>query len=437
LISFDVVIIGGGLSGSSAALNLSKKGYSVLIIEKEKLQDCKPCAGGMASSMQRFLPLNIEDCIESKIKNVEFRWKAADNVIADLTGESPFWIVKREKLDQLLLDESLSNGAQIIRTSLIEKIIKKNDKWEITCNNKIKYFSEYLVIADGSQSKWASFFNLGPRKPKFANTISLRLKGLGEIPRDAVRFEFGFIKYGFAWAFPLRESLNIGLGTFINNGLLENQAINKQVIRSFGFDDFPHKTICKKLRIWSGFHSINGDKVLAVGDAASLCDPFLAEGIRPSLISSFYAAEYIDQCLLGKVDDLNEDNLKIIRTMTNSEKTQIICQSFIEDVYEGDFRILIINGKPFPKTLARIPKDGDFKGNLAAGGKGVAKDITENQKKIAEAIAPILVKNEISFAGIDIVGKYLTEINITSPTCAREILDQTQMNPIEEYFKGL
>ena len=127
MIEFDVVIIGGGLSGSSTALNLSKKGYSVLIIEKEKSQDYKPCAGGMASSMQRFLPLNIEDCIESKIKNVEFRWKAADNVTADLTGESPFWIVKREKLDQLLLDESLSNGAQIMRPLLIEKIIKK--KW--------------------------------------------------------------------------------------------------------------------------------------------------------------------------------------------------------------------------------------------------------------------------------------------------------------------
>jgi len=67
LIEFDVVIIGAGLSGSSAAFNLSKKGYSVLIIEKENSQDIKPCAGGMASSMQRFLPLNIEDCIESKI----------------------------------------------------------------------------------------------------------------------------------------------------------------------------------------------------------------------------------------------------------------------------------------------------------------------------------------------------------------------------------
>ena len=75
--------------------------------------------------MQRFLPLDIKDSIESKIKNVEFRWKASDNVIADLTGESPFWIIKREKLDQLLLDKSLSNGVKIIRPLLIKKIIKK------------------------------------------------------------------------------------------------------------------------------------------------------------------------------------------------------------------------------------------------------------------------------------------------------------------------
>ena len=303
--AFDVVIIGGGLSGSSTALNLSKKGYSVLVIEKEKLQDYKPCAGGMASSMQKFIPIDIKDSIESKINNVEFRWRASDNVIADLSGESPFWIIKREKLDHLLLDESLKNGVQIIRPVLVEEIIKKNDKWEIKCNNKRKYISEFLVVADGSQSKWAGYFKLGPKKPKFANTISLRLRGLGEIPRDAVRFEFGFIKYGFAWAFPLKESLNIGLGTFINNGPLENQTINHQVIRSFGFDEISYKTINKKLRIWNGLHPINGDKVLAVGDAASLCDPFLAEGIRPSLISSFYAAECIDRNLSGKVDDLN------------------------------------------------------------------------------------------------------------------------------------
>jgi len=350
---FDVVIIGGGLSGSATAMNLSKKGYSVLIIEKEKVQDSKPCAGGMASSMQKFLPLDIKDAIESKIKNVEFRWKASDNVIADLTGESPFWIVKREKFDQLLLDESLRNGVQIIRQVLVEKIINKNDKWEITCNNKRKYISEFLVVADGSQSKWAGYFKLGPRKPKFANTISLRLKGLGGIPKDAVRFEFGFIKYGFAWAFPLKESLNIGLGTFINNGLLENQTINNQVIRSFGFDDFSYKTINKKLRIWNGIHPINGDKVLAVGDAASLCDPFLAEGIRPSLISSFYAAECIDQCLSGKVDDLNVYTKKINnnwgKSMAWGRRIAQVFYRFPRTGYQ-----LGVKRKTAPKRIAQI-----------------------------------------------------------------------------------
>jgi len=147
---FDIIIIGGGLSGSSAALNLSKKGYSVLIIEKEKSHNYKPCAGGMASSMQKFLPLDITDSIESKIKNVEFRWKASDNVIADLTGESPFWIIKREKLDQLLLDESLSNGVQILDTitknCFVKQLGARNFKIILTqgLNRQIRRMCEVL-----------------------------------------------------------------------------------------------------------------------------------------------------------------------------------------------------------------------------------------------------------------------------------------------------
>ena len=350
---FDVVIIGGGLSGSSTALNLSKKGYTVLVIEKEKVQNYIPCAGGMASSMQKFLPLDIKDAIESKIKSVEFRWKASDNVISDLSGESPFWIIKREKFDQLLLNKSINNGVQIIRPVIVESISKKNDKWEITGNNKRIYKSEFLVIADGSQSKWAGYLKLGPRRPKFANTISLRLKGLGDVPKDVVRFEFGLVKYGFAWAFPLKESLNIGLGTFINNSPLENQVINNQVIRSFGFYDFPYKTISKKLRIWNGFHSINGDKVLAVGDAASLCDPFLAEGIRPSLISSFFAAECIDKCLAGKEEDLNLYTKKMNdnwgRSMAWGKRIAQVFYRFPRTGYQ-----LGVKRKTAPKRIAQI-----------------------------------------------------------------------------------
>ena len=138
-----------------------------------------------------------------------------------------------------------------------------------------------------------------------------------------------------------------------------------------------------------------------------------------------------------KFDQMNEENLNILKNMTDMEQTQIICQEFVEDIYEGDYRVLIIHGKPFEKTLARIPQEGDFKGNLAAGGKGVARDISEFQRQVGEEIGDYLMKVGINFAGIDIIGEYLTEINITSPTCAREILDQTDMNPISEYFEGL
>jgi len=93
-----------------------------------------------------------------------------------------------------------------------------------------------------------------------------------------------------------------------------------------------------------------------------------------------------------KIDDLNEDNLNIINEMTNSEQTKIICQEFLEDIYDGDFRVLIIHGKPFEKTLARIPQKGNFKGNLAAGGKGIAMDISDFQRKLGEEIGEYLIK---------------------------------------------
>ncbi len=350
---FDIIIIGGGLSGSSTALNLSKKGYSVLIIEKGISGEIKPCAGGMASSMKKFLPLDIDQAIESKIRNVEFRWKSSDNVVADLSGESPFWIIRREKLDKLLLDEALNFGSEILRPGEVEKITKQNKTWLIKCSNKVIYKSKFLVIADGSQSQWAQYFKLGPRKPKFANTVALRLKGSGDIPKDAVRFEFGFVSNGFAWAFPLKDSVNIGLGTFINNKLLEDNDLNNKVIKSFGFEDLSFKVFHKKLRIWNGIHRLNGDRVIAVGDAASLCDPFLAEGIRPSLLSSYFAAESIDHCLSSNKNDLNNYSTNINnewgKSMVWGKRIAQIFYRFPRTGYQ-----LGVKRKTAPKRIAQI-----------------------------------------------------------------------------------
>ncbi len=303
--------------------------------------------------MKKFLPLNIDQAIESKIRNVEFRWKSSDNVVADLSGESPFWIIRREKLDKLILDEALKYGSEILIPAQVEKVISQNKTWIIKCSNKIIYKSRFLVIADGSQSKWAGYFNLGPRKPKFANTIAIRLRGLGNIPKDSVRFEFGFVKYGFAWAFPLKDSVNIGLGTFINNKFLGDKDLNNKVIKSFGFEDLSFKVVNKKLRIWNGINKLNGDRVIAVGDAASLCDPFLAEGIRPSLISSYYAAESIDKCLSDNNNDLNNYSKNINnewgKSMAWGKRIAQIFYRFPRTGYQ-----LGVKRKTAPKRIAQI-----------------------------------------------------------------------------------
>ena len=138
-----------------------------------------------------------------------------------------------------------------------------------------------------------------------------------------------------------------------------------------------------------------------------------------------------------KMEDMEEENLDILLDMTEDETTQIVVQEFIPEIYQGDFRILIIHGKPFEKTLARIPQGESFKGNLAAGGKGVVMDINKRQKDVADIVGKFLVSKGINFAGIDMIGDYLTEINITSPTCAREIYNQSGKNPIQEYFSKL
>ena len=96
-------------------------------------------------------------------------------------------------------------------------------------------------------------------------------------------------------------------------------------------------------------------------------------------------------------------------------------QEFMPDIADGDKRILIVNGEPMPYCLARIPAKGETRGNLAAGGRGVARPLSVSDKAIADAIAPELKKRGLYFVGLDVIGDKITEINVTSPTCIREI----------------
>jgi len=118
----------------------------------------------------------------------------------------------------------------------------------------------------------------------------------------------------------------------------------------------------------------------------------------------------------------SDPNLSVIlETLTEHGKNVIMGQAFIPDISEGDKRILMVNGEPVPYCLARIPKKGETRGNLAAGGTGRVQELSAADKEIAAAVGPVLKDKAILFAGLDVIGNKLTEINVTSPTCLREI----------------
>ena len=117
-----------------------------------------------------------------------------------------------------------------------------------------------------------------------------------------------------------------------------------------------------------------------------------------------------------------DPNLSVIlETLTQHGQQQIMAQAFLPAIKDGDKRILMIDGEPVPYCLARIPASGETRGNLAAGGRGEARELSERDRWIAAQVGPTLREKGLLFVGLDVIGDYLTEINVTSPTCIREI----------------
>jgi glutathione synthase len=127
----------------------------------------------------------------------------------------------------------------------------------------------------------------------------------------------------------------------------------------------------------------------------------------------------------------------IVETLSALGASSVMAQRYIPEIDRGDKRVIVIEGKPAPFVLARIPKAGETRGNLAAGGTGVAQPLSARDREIAEALGPALAARGILFAGLDVIGDWLTEVNVTSPTCFREIQDQTGYDAGAAFIEAL
>lgn len=136
--------------------------------------------------------------------------------------------------------------------------------------------------------------------------------------------------------------------------------------------------------------------------------------------------------------DAADPNLNVVvETLTDNGSRMAMAQQYLPEIADGDKRVLLVHGRPVEWLLARIPGGGDFRGNLARGGRGQGRPLGEADRAIAEQVGPELLEHGIEFAGLDIIGDRLTEINVTSPTCVRELDAQFGINIIGDLFDAV
>jgi glutathione synthase len=172
---------------------------------------------------------------------------------------------------------------------------------------------------------------------------------------------------------------------------------------------------------------------LAIAEFAPYVAPTVVTR-EPERIQAFIDEQ--QDVVLKRLDVMGGENIFRVRTndpnrnvivevMAQGGRRMVMAQRYIPEISAGDNRVLLIGGEPVPFVLARIPKAGESRGNLAAGARGVAQPLSARQREIATAVGPALAKRGLLLVGLDIIGDWLTEVNVTSPTCFREIQDQS------------
>ncbi len=301
---YDVIVVGGGPGGSTAARFCARAGLKTLLIEKERLPRYKPCGGCLSKKTVHLLSFDLTPVIENTIYGSKFTYRSRDPFFIE-TKDPIAFLVMRDRFDQLLIHKASGDGAAILEGEKVVRVEEKGDGVEVELAKGKRLHSQYLIGADGSESMVARSLPL-PSQKNDENGIAVE----SEIPFDSsihfpqkelqfIHLDFGRIPNGYGWVFPKKEYLSIGIGGMFR----ETKKMNpRQYFSDFlkGLDYIPKgKTGRVMGHLLPSFYDekqkIAQGRVLLVGDAAHLMDPLQGEGIYYAIRSGMLAAEAITE----------------------------------------------------------------------------------------------------------------------------------------------
>jgi geranylgeranyl reductase family protein len=300
---YDVIVVGAGPGGATAARTCAQAGLRTLLIEKERLPRYKPCAGCLSIRTVRFLGFDLDPVVEHAVTGAKFTYSMKDPFFIRSLRPIALMVV-RDRFDHFLVQKALEGGAEISEGERVVKVARGEEGVEVTLAQGGKIYGEYLVGADGAGSMVAKLISY--IQPKGGGDgIGLESKTPLEVvtafPREeleVIHFDFGRVPYGYGWVFPKGKWLSIGIGGVFKGKKKTPRQHFKELLN--GLDFISEGSLGKVLGhpvpfFYSDGQKVSQGKILLVGDAAHLIDPLSGEGIYYALRSGTLAAEAILQ----------------------------------------------------------------------------------------------------------------------------------------------